>query len=57
MGHSRQGEILAMTRDEVIAAFNAIRVWQNGDRRAVHKPLLVLLALSRVNDVTAQTMD
>jgi putative restriction endonuclease len=30
---------------------------QNGDRRAVHKPLLVLLALSRVNDVTAQTMD
>lgn len=46
-----------MTRDEVISAFNAIRVWQNGDRRAVHKPLLVLLALSRVNDVTAQTMD
>jgi putative restriction endonuclease len=36
---------------------NAIRVWTNGDRRAVHKPLLVLLALSRVNDVTAQTMD
>ena len=57
MGHSGQGEILAMTRDEVIAAFNAIRVWTNGDRRAVHKPLLVLLALSRVNDVTAQTMD
>ena len=46
-----------MTRDEVIAAFNAIRVWQNGDRRAVHKPLLVLLALSRVNDVASQTMD
>ncbi len=46
-----------MTRDDVISAFNAIRVWQNGDRRAVHKPLLVLLALSRVNDVSAQTMD
>jgi putative restriction endonuclease len=46
-----------MTREEVIAAFNAIRVWQNGDRRAVHKPLLVLLALSRVNDITSQTMD
>jgi putative restriction endonuclease len=46
-----------MTRDEVIAAFNAIRVWTNGDRRAVHKPLLVLLALSRVNEVTSQTMD
>ncbi len=46
-----------MTRDEVLSAFNAIRVWQNGDRRAVHKPLLVLLALSRVNDFTSQTMD
>jgi putative restriction endonuclease len=57
MGDSGQGEILAMTRDEVISAFNAIRVWQNGDRRAVHKPLLVLLALSRVNDITSQTMN
>jgi len=57
MGHTRQSEILAMTRDEVIAAFNAIRVWQNGDRRAVHKPLLVLLALSRVNEASLQTMD
>ena len=46
-----------MTPDEVVAAFNAIRVWQNGDRRAVHKPLLVLLALSRINEVTPQTMD
>jgi putative restriction endonuclease len=46
-----------MTRDEVISAFNAIRVWQNGDRRAVHKPLLVLLALSRLNDVAAQMMN
>ena len=57
MGHTGQGEVLVMTRDDVIAAFNAIRVWQNGDRRAVHKPLLVLLALSRVNDVASQTMD
>ena len=46
-----------MTRYEVLAAFNAIRVWQNGDRRAVHKPLLVLLALSRVNEVAAQSID
>jgi len=46
-----------MTRDEVISAFNAIRVWQNGDRRAVHKPLLVLLALARVKDATARSMD
>ncbi|OQW87134.1 MAG: hypothetical protein BWK72_14290 [Rhodoferax ferrireducens] len=46
-----------MTRDEVIQAFDAIRVWHNGDRRAVHKPLLVLLALSRINDSTSQMMD
>ena len=57
MGDPGKGEILAMTRDEVLAAFNAIRVWQNGDRRAVHKPLLVLLALSRVNEVAAQSID
>ena len=57
MGNPGKGEILAMTRDEVISAFNAIRVWQNGDRRAVHKPLLVLLALSRVNEVAAQSID
>ena len=37
-----------MTRDEVLAAFDRIRVWQQGDRRAVHKPLLVLPALGRL---------
>ena len=57
MGAARKSEILVMTREEVIQAFNAIRVWQSGDRRAVHKPLLVLLALSRVNDSTPQSMD
>ena len=46
-----------MTREEVIQAFNAIRVWQNAERRAVHKPLLVLLALSRVHAAAAPTMD
>jgi len=46
-----------MTRDEVLQSFDAIRVWQHGDRRAVHKPLLVLLALSRINEFTPQTMD
>jgi len=34
-----------MTRAELLSAFDRIRVWQRGDRRAVHKPLLVLLAL------------
>ena len=37
-----------MTRDQLLAAFNSIRVWQRGDQRAVHKPLLVLLALARL---------
>jgi predicted restriction endonuclease len=37
-----------MTRDEILAAFDRIRVWQQGDRRAVHKPLLVLFALGRL---------
>ena len=57
MGSTEESEILAMTNDQVIHAFNAIRVWQNGDRRAVHKPLLVLLALSRVSGSAPQTMD
>ena len=38
-----------MTRDQILAAFDRIRVWQRGDQRAVHKPLLVLLALARVS--------
>lgn len=37
-----------MTRDDILATFDRIRVWQQGDRRAVHKPLLVLLALGRL---------
>lgn len=37
-----------MTREELLAAFDRIRVWQRGDQRAVHKPLLVLLALARL---------
>ncbi len=38
----------AMTRDELLKAFDRMRVWQRGDQRAVHKPLLVLLALARL---------
>ena len=37
-----------MTRDQILQAFDRIRVWQRGDKRAVHKPLLVLFALSKV---------
>jgi putative restriction endonuclease len=35
-----------MTPDEILKAFNNIRVWQRGDRRAPHKPLLILMALN-----------
>jgi len=37
-----------VTRDQILAAFDGMRVWQRGDKRAVHKPLLVLLALGRL---------
>ncbi|MCK9202635.1 MAG: HNH endonuclease [Sterolibacterium sp.] len=37
-----------MNRDEILHAFDRMRVWQRGDQRAVHKPLLVLFALARV---------
>lgn len=34
-----------MTREQILQAFDDIRVWQRGDKRAPHKPLLILLAL------------
>jgi putative restriction endonuclease len=37
-----------LTRGETLKAFDRIRVWQQGDKRAVHKPLLVLLELARI---------
>jgi len=37
-----------MTDDEALHAFDGIRVWQQGGQRAVHKPLLILLALGRL---------
>ena len=37
-----------MTRDEILTAFDSIRVFKRDGRRAVHKPLLVLLALGRL---------
>ncbi len=46
-----------MTRDEVIQAFDRMRVWQRGDQRAVHKPLLVLYALARVGAGAAAMID
>lgn len=46
-----------MTRDEILQAFDRMRVWQRGDQRAVHKPLLVLFALARVGAGGTATMD
>ena len=37
-----------MTAQEILEAFDNIRVWQRGDRRAPHKPLLILMALGNV---------
>jgi len=38
----------ALKEDELLRAFDRVRVWQRGGKRAVHKPLLVLLALGRL---------
>ena len=57
MDNSGKGEILAMTRDEVLRAFDDMRVWQRGDKRAVHKPLLVLYALSQLRDSQSALID
>ncbi len=39
---------MMMTPDEILKAFDNIRVWQRGDRRAPHKPLLILMALGNL---------
>lgn len=46
-----------MTRDEILRAFDRMRVWTQGDRRAVHKPLLALFALARVGSADAAPID
>ena len=46
-----------MTREDILQTFDRMRVWQRGDRRAVHKPLLVLLALARVGAGATAMMD
>lgn len=34
-----------MTKEEILNHFQSLTVWKSGDRRAPHKPLLVLLAI------------
>ena len=37
-----------MKRETILERFDNLRVWQRGDRRAVHKPLLILFELGRI---------
>jgi putative restriction endonuclease len=39
---------MPISASELLEKFDRIRVWQRGGQRAVHKPLLVLLALGRL---------
>jgi putative restriction endonuclease len=34
-----------MDKQEIVKRFKSLAVWKSGDRRAPHKPLLILLAL------------
>jgi putative restriction endonuclease len=38
---------LAPSSDDLLEKFRRVKVWQRGDERAPHKPLLILLALGR----------
>ncbi len=42
------GDDLLLSGQEFIKRFAGIRVWKRGDRRAPHKPLLILFMLGRV---------
>src|SRR4051812_17295332 len=45
--HSAHGAVMTRT-DETLRRFRHLNVWKRGDIRAPHKPLLVLLALGRL---------
>ena len=44
-----------MTRDEIVRAFDSLRVWQRGDKRAVHR--LGFKAASTLNDAFEMAED
>ena len=48
---------MPMTRTQILQIFDRIRVWQRGDRRAPHKPLLILLALGRLQRGEASVVE
>lgn len=37
-----------MDREEIVQKFENLKVWQRGDERAPHKPLLVLYAIGKL---------
>ena len=39
---------MPMDRELIIEKFDSIRPWRSGDRRAPHKPLLVLYAIGKL---------
>ncbi len=39
---------MVITKDKLLSRISGIRCWQRGEQRAPHKPLLLLLALARV---------
>lgn len=41
MGIDEQSKMTAMTRDQILLAFDVIRAWRQTDKRGPHKPLLV----------------
>ncbi|MBJ6610750.1 MAG: hypothetical protein JG718_10360 [Candidatus Thiothrix moscowensis] len=46
----------SMTPEALVNHFASINVWTQGDRRAPHKPLLLLLALARVQQGKSRLM-
>ena len=38
-----------MNKEEIVNLFRNIKVWKRGNQKAVHKPLLILYALGKIN--------
>jgi putative restriction endonuclease len=46
-----------LNRDQISNLFQNINVWRKGDQRAPHKPLLLLIALARLNQGLPRLVD
>lgn len=36
------------TQTEILSKFESLTIWKNGDQRAIHKPVVILLAISKM---------